>query len=204
MSKSVYQEKLDEIIKTTINPLFKIAGFKKSGRNYYKDMSGFFLCFNIQSSIYNSQEEIRFTFNTGVFLPESCKIYFGERLPEFPKELYCIRRTRIGHLKGIGDYWYKIHQDIDLNYLRKEIDTDLKDYVFPYFESLKTLEDIENLHSQISPKGDPQEVALYSIFLIQRGKTEGIQLLRDHFNNAYNEGYKFMLKTIAQDLNVEL
>lgn len=80
------QKKLDEIIKEIISPVFKLSGFKKQSRNWYKQLNDFGLCFNIQSSIYNDQLEIKFTFNSGIFHPEAYSIINETSIPDFPKE----------------------------------------------------------------------------------------------------------------------
>ena len=78
------QKKLDKAIKDVITPALKKEGFRKSGRNFYKEIEHYGLCFNIQSSLYNHSEEVRFTLNTGIFIPAIYELFFDEKSVTFP------------------------------------------------------------------------------------------------------------------------
>lgn len=80
------QKELDQILKNSITPLLKARGFNKQGRNYFKNFGDMGWCFNIQSSIYSNQENIDFTFNAGIFVPNAYEVYFNDSSPKFPKE----------------------------------------------------------------------------------------------------------------------
>jgi hypothetical protein len=136
------QKKVDKIIKAVIQPTLKSNGFKKTGRNWYKDLGEFGWCFNIQSSLYNSQDEVKFTFNTGIFVEKSYKLIYNGSLPKFPKEYECVIRQRIGTIKKKNDIWYYLNNETNIGDLIKSIQNDIEEYIIPYFNKFISIENI--------------------------------------------------------------
>jgi hypothetical protein len=205
MTKLLLQKELDAIIKEIITPMFKNEGYRKSDRNYYKDFTHHGLCFNIQSSLYNNAQEIRFTFNTGIFVPEIYKIYFNSPIPKFPKEYDCFNRKRIGDLMGTTDYWYSITDQTNIDCLKVCISTHIKTYAIPYLREYKNVEDILKLYRENRFSKAPYDYASLAGLMILFGmKKEGAKLIKNHYHKSSNEGYKGTLKAYAAKLGVEL
>jgi hypothetical protein len=206
MAKSEMQIKLDDIIKEVINPVLKGYGFKRSGRNFYKELDRFGLCFNIQSSLYNTEEDVRFAFNLGIFIPETYTIYFNYPIPKFPKEYDCINRERIGKLNGDRHDWYILNGDIDINELKDEIHQAIINIAISYFEKYKTLEEVlDILFIELKIKGDPQHISQLAIGLfLYRDKEKGQKLFQEHYKLAGNEAYRETLRRVAGRVGFEL
>jgi hypothetical protein len=203
MAKLFLQERLDEIIKEIITPELRISGFKKSGRNYYKNLEHFGLCFNIQSSLYNHEEEIKFTFNTGIFVPELYGIYYNHELPKFPKEYDCFNRKRIGQLMNITDQWYSISGNTDLGMLKDKIKGHIDDFIYPYFSTFNKDEDILDLYYSKTYSKAPYDYAFLSGFLILYGNPKhGEQLLREHYSSITNEVYCETIRIYSKKLGI--
>lgn len=64
------QEVLKDVIKEAIAPLFKKEGFMRRGNNFARITPNFSVTANIQASKWNTQDEIEFCFNTGIYMEE--------------------------------------------------------------------------------------------------------------------------------------
>jgi len=205
LAKLVLQNELDGIIKDIITPILKVRGFRKSSRNYYKEIADFGLCFNIQSSLYNHEQEVKFTFNTGIFIPRVYELYFGRPKPKFPKEYDCFCRKRISQLMNSSDHWYSIKEDTNIDELEDNIYKHIKKFVLPHFELFQSNEDVMKLFYDKAFSKGPNDYALLSGFLIIFGnKVDGEELLREHYNSATNENYRNILTKYADKLGVNI
>lgn len=205
MAKLELQVKVDDIIKVSINPLLKELGFKKSSRNFYKEVGNFGLCFNIQSSIYNDENEVRFTFNTGIVFPDIYELFYDLKLSKFPKEYDCIQRRRIGSLMNTSDYWYIIKKDTNLTNVHEEVKLHMEEYVIPYFLKFNCNENIFDLILIKNLPKAPNEDAFFAGFCILFGdKKYGEGLLRDHYLKHDNEDYLKRLERFAKKLETKI
>ena len=92
--KTVSEAKFDQIIKESFQELLKPLGFKKKANNFYLQLDGLGQIVNIQKSNYGTKDSIRFTINTGIFVPEYWLAYCNYRIvgnPEYPTEPECLR-----------------------------------------------------------------------------------------------------------------
>ncbi|GLC31180.1 DUF4304 domain-containing protein [Clostridium omnivorum] len=203
MGKLFLQELLDEIIKETITPELKKSGFKKLARNYYKGFEHFGLCFNIQSSHYNYEEEIKFTFNTGIFVPDLYVIYYNCELPKFPKEYECFNRRRIGELMNSSDYWYTISANTNFEALKNQIKAHFDEFIHPYFLKFNKDKDIIDLYYSKTYSKAPYDYAFLSGFIILYGNHKhGEQLLREHYGNITNDAYRETIRRYSNKLGI--
>jgi hypothetical protein len=205
MTKILLQKRLDEIIKAIITPVLKELGFKKSSRNYYKELVHFGLCFNVQSSIYNDEKEIKFTFNTGIFIPELYEAFFNYDIPKFPKEYECFNRKRIGELMNTSDYWYTISENTNLENLMGLIKNHIYSFVVPYFQSFNKDKDIIDLYNSRADFKVPYDFAILIGFMILYGdKGEGEKLLREHYSNNVNSSYAKTIINYSNKLGIAI
>lgn len=136
------QDVLKQIIKDDIAPLLKAKGFKKKGNHFAKNFSEFAWTVNIQSSKWNTKDDVEFTLNTGIFTDALFGPFYKEELPQFPTEVYSVLRLRISELKNEPDTWYKISLASDLDKVKKEVQSDIQNVIFPHFEKFQTIEDV--------------------------------------------------------------
>lgn len=198
------QKKLDKIIKDVITPTLKKEGFRKSGRSFYKEIEHYGLCFNIQSSLYNHSEEVRFTLNTGIFIPEIYEFFFDQKSVAFPKEYECIQRKRIGELLGLrADLWYSITNDTDENELEIQLSSDIKDGIINYFGNFKCDSDVINIFKNKSFRNSPNDNAMIAGFIILYGDAEkGKEFFKEYYTSCDNEIYKQRLYRYATKLGI--
>lgn len=138
------QNELKHIIKDTIAPLFKAKGFKKKGNNFAKTLSDFAYVVNIQNSKWNNNEELEFTFNTGIFTDKLFGTFYEIQTPQFPSEKFSVLRLRVSELKGIPDEWYKLEPTTDLEKMKRKIQNDIENVILPHFGQFQTIEDVIN------------------------------------------------------------
>ncbi len=145
-TKTFTENKFEKMVKDLIAPLFKAKGFKKKRYNFYKGFDTFGWHFNIQKSAYGSKDQISFTFNCSIFIPEIYREHctVPRSIPEFPAMSECHISKRIGILINNHDYWYDLDESVDFEQLKGTIYKHLTEYVFPFFEKLQSMENILN------------------------------------------------------------
>lgn len=150
--KTVTQEKFEKIIKQGFQEILKSLGFKKKTNNFYLQLEELGQIINIQKSKWSTKDDISFTINTGIFLPEYWSVFYNYQhveIPKFPTEPVCLIRKRIGELRYKKDTWYELNEQTDENSLIEEIQSNIHFFILPYFEKLNTkqklLLEIENL-----------------------------------------------------------
>jgi hypothetical protein len=116
--------------------VLKPIGFKKSGFNWtFADE--WTRIINLQLSRWNSADDVQFTLNFGVFIPEL------HRLSERPcgdpplKEPDCVVRARYGQLTPSRlDHWWKVDAKTDSADLIRDVTGALVTYGLPWLNSL--------------------------------------------------------------------
>ena len=139
--KTNTQIKFDKIIKVGFHEVLKPIGFKKKANNFYLQLEEVGQIINIQKSTFGTKEEIRFTINTGIFVPEYWRglaYNHNKEIPSFPTEIDCLIRKRIGRIRYQCDTWYDINENVDANELIQEMKTNIIDFILPYFKTIDT------------------------------------------------------------------
>ncbi|MGG0174704.1 DUF4304 domain-containing protein [Gottfriedia acidiceleris] len=139
------QNELNHIVKETIAPLFKKNGFKKKGKNFAKIFPDFAWTVNIQSSKWNTKNEVEFLFNTGIYCDKVYTTLSEMKSPIFPLEVNSMLRLRISDIKNIRENWYKISDKTDIEEIKKQVESDIVNVIIPYFEQYQNIEDIINV-----------------------------------------------------------
>ena len=142
--KTPTELKFDQIIKRGFHEVLKPEGFKKRGNNFYRQLSDLGQIINIQKSQFYSKDQIHFTINTGIFVPEHWRglsYNAGKELPTFPTEPECLIRKRIGSLRDQHDTWYDVDERTNEEKLIVEMRENVERYILPYFNSIKSRQD---------------------------------------------------------------
>ncbi len=143
--KTEAEMKFDRIMKQSFHEVLKPLGYKKKINNFYIQRQGFGQIINIQKSVWRTKNDINFTINIGLFLPEywAGMIYNqGKPIPIFPTEPECVIRKRIGHLRKQHDIWYDITEKTDESILIAEMRMNLDKFILPYFNTNNSKEEI--------------------------------------------------------------
>ncbi|MFC6996397.1 DUF4304 domain-containing protein [Rufibacter roseus] len=142
--KTIAETKFNRILKEGFQEVLKPLGFKKKGNNFYLQLEELGQAINAQKSRWNTKDDISFTINVGVFLPDywqSMVYNQGKPLPTFPSVYDCYSHKRIGQLRNQLDTWYDVDASTDEEKLIVEMKDNLVNYVLPYLNRVKTKED---------------------------------------------------------------
>jgi len=134
---SEISKKIDEIINMELKALMKANGFKKRARNFYKEIDGgVFLLVNVQGSMYNDNQDARYTVNLGVFFPEIYEMVGFGNVGAIPSVPDCSITKRIGHLKPEKtDYWWQLKPSSNLQQLAADLSRTVEQYGLPWLQS---------------------------------------------------------------------
>lgn len=195
--KTTTESKFDRIIKESFQEILKPLGFKKKGNNFYLKIQDLGQIINVQKSTFGTKNDISFTINTGLFIPEYYLAFYNyhdKGVPDFPPEPVCLVRKRIGALMKTIDTWYSLTEITDENILIEEMKLNLHKYILPYFEGLKTKENfLQQLDSEnitIAPLG--KLIVYAELGSFDKAKTEYYKILSDKATN------KMFLETVKE------
>jgi hypothetical protein len=139
---------LNTLIKKSFQIELKSHGFNKKGHSWNRSRGEFIDVLTIQEAKYSSSEEMTFTVNIGVFVPNFFNIMWGQEPQGFANEADCVVRLRLsdliqGRLHGDAqDEWWSLASGSDLNPISKEIVDHLSHKVIPFWESMDNYESI--------------------------------------------------------------
>lgn len=202
--KTVSGIKFDRIIKEGFHELLKPMGFKKKANNFYLKLDTIGQIINIQRSSSGDKDNIRFTINTGIFVPEFWVVFYDYQdkgFSDYPTEPECLLRKRIGALKNQQDTWYDINERTDEQQLLFEMRINLTDFILPYFNRLdnaeKILQGLDSGNIIISPI---EKLIMYGEFgKFDKAKQEYEQLL----NNKKNPHFLMTVKEYGQKYSLD-
>ncbi|MBH0161862.1 DUF4304 domain-containing protein [Fictibacillus sp. 26RED30] len=140
------QDVFKQILKETIAPLLKMHGFKKKGNNFVRTFLGFSWTINVQSSSWNTSEDVAFTINIGISVESLYGTYYQDEPSKFPLKVDSVMRLRISDLKSTSDQheeiWYKLTPVTILDDLTEQIKQDIEKIIIPYFQQFQSLQDV--------------------------------------------------------------
>jgi hypothetical protein len=144
MTKTAVQMQFDDLIRRVLWPPFKARGYQKTGNNFrWYDPAGWGKIVNVQKSQYSGRDNISFTLNTGLYLPEAERLWTSRTTNERFLEPDCLIRKRISHLKKPGaDVWYDVTNDTVPQRLAQEVTQDLTTHLLPYLDRVSSREAI--------------------------------------------------------------
>ncbi len=185
--KTISQIKFDRIIKNGFHEILKPLGFKKKANNFHLKLGNIGQIINVQKSQFGDKHSIRFTINTGIFVPEYWLAFYNysnKGLPDYPKEPECLIRKRIGDLRNQHDTWYDIEEQTDEQQLINEMKKNLTNFILPYFDRLnsteKMLQELDKLDKsdmRMTPLG---KLIVYGEFKhFDKAKREYEELMND-------------------------
>lgn len=129
------------VVNETIAPLFKEEGYKKQGKNFAHVRSDFSTTVNIQSSKWNTKDEVEFFFNTGIYVEKVFMLMYQLPKPKFPLEINSVMRIG-GTALTKDDSWYRLTADTDVEQLKQKITNDITEYILPYLRQFESITDV--------------------------------------------------------------
>lgn len=193
--KTKAEIKFDLIIKEGFQAVLKPLGFKKKGNNFYLQLKELGQIINVQKSMFGSKDDIRFTINTGIFVPEYWNGFYNyqnQELPVYPTETQCLIRKRIGEIRNTSDTWYDVTENTNENMLISEMKQNLHNHILPYFKTVETREACLDLLDQevqlLAPLG---KVIVYGeLNLMEKAKRAYEQLMEKESHPSFLENVK--------------
>jgi len=131
-NKSPAKIAFDDLLKTSVAPILKVAGCKKSGSNFFYRGDHISIVINFQSSSGNTWDEKIFYINIGLAFDEIC-VHRETDILERPKEYECSSRgvsVRIGEIFPDAPGRYTIPENGDLDHLKIEMENVFKHLVW--------------------------------------------------------------------------
>jgi len=188
--KTASEIKFDKIIKEGFSEILKPLGFKKKGNNFYLKLATVGQIINVQKSAWGNKDNIHFTINTGIFVPEFWLAFYNysdKGLPDYPTEPECLIRKRIGALRNQSDTWYDVKDRTDEQQLITEMRKNLTDFILPYFDKLnsteKMLKELDSTSMILTPY---RKLIVYGEFKqFEKAKREYERLLNDMKNTDF-------------------
>lgn len=172
----------EQIIKEIIKPKFKKNGFKVSGNHYRKEEKGFIKVFNPQFSMYNDSENVRLTFNLGLYFPETTK--FEDRTE--PKKLSCHDcqfEERYGHLctDSGNDHWIEKNDSNTITEFEEEVRNSLEKSIewFKQFDSINSLKTLRTHKFAWNAYRINYDIAL---FILNDDKEQALDIIKNEID----------------------
>jgi hypothetical protein len=197
--KTISEVKFDTIIKEGFQEILKPLGFKKKANNFYLKYDTIGHLINVQKSTFGTKDNISFTINTGIFVPEywlACYNFSDKGLPDYPIESECLIRKRIGDLRNQQDTWYAMQDRTDEQQIICEMKNNLTDFILPYFDrhnsTEKMLLELDQVDTLATPLG---KLVVYGEFKqFDKAQREYERLL----NNKLNPQFLMEVKEYGQ------
>ncbi|WP_052707869.1 DUF4304 domain-containing protein [Vibrio neptunius] len=135
---------IDAVIKMELVPFLKQSGFKKKGRNFYREHDNRIEVINIQSSQWNNGQAGRFTLNIGIYFPEIAKLAESPKFIGLPKEYDCTLRERIGLLTSENkDIWWEVDSQSELSLVGSDLATKARQFCLPWLDKMSDLNNVK-------------------------------------------------------------
>jgi hypothetical protein len=135
-------KRIDHVIQTDLAQRLKAAGFRKSGRTFFRTQPDHTRVVNVQANLWNQGQEGSFAINLGIHFPIVTELAGEPAVTgRFPKEYQCNVRERLGALVyGGRDHWWPITAHTDVARLAQTVGTAWSVFGRPWLERTATLQ----------------------------------------------------------------
>lgn len=137
---------LNKLVKDSLQPKLKAHGFRKKALSWNRSRGEFIDVVTVQEAGHSTAEEIVFTVNIGLFVPEFFRIIWGKECNAFATEADCLIRLRLGDLiqgKLYGDskdQWWTLSNENDFSTVSERIEDSLECEALPFLVSVDSYE----------------------------------------------------------------
>jgi len=198
------QNVLKEVVKEIIAPLFKVEGFMKQGNNFAHVCSGFSATMNIQSSKWNTQDEVEFFFNTGIYIEKLLGTVNLYPKPSFPMEIDSVLRIRGTELTK-NDNWYRLTIDTNVEQLKQMIMKDITEYILPHLRQFESIIDVIKLMESREKDGIYENPHYLTVLYFSIGDMEKAQeRMARVFNELKLDSQKEFARGLASRLGLRV
>lgn len=177
------------IIDQLLKPLLKEEGYQKKKLSFYKENEELIHLINIQKSSNNSNKEVRFYINCGIYSKLIDKEINNE-VNENPKEYQCHYTERIEEIIGRTSDVYIIPTLEDVEHFK----IDLKQNVLEVIAFFKQIKDTLALIRLIGKRGTPIEDEIFTYCIRKNLKDEAQEIVSFFKKNIDEERWDEIFK----------
>jgi hypothetical protein len=141
------EERLKHIAKELHETILRPHGFKKQAYNFKRKLESLSWMLNFQKSRWNTKDKCEFTVNCGIYIP-GVRSFLDENWqdPKNPSTYDSLFHARLPQLAGEEDKWWTVRAKLFSSSTDKKVLLDIVERIrrdaLPFFESLRTLEDV--------------------------------------------------------------
>lgn len=198
-----------QIVKDVIAPTLKNHRFKKKGNNFARTFPGLSWIINVQSSSWNTSEDVAFTINMGISIESLYGTYYQDEPPKFPLEVESVMRLRISELKSkmdiYEDNWYKLTPATNLDELTEKIKNDIENVIIPHFLQFQSVQDVIQGLEKREVQGYYENPHILAVLFHECGDREAAkERLRSVFVEGETDLEREETKNLAERLGFEI
>jgi hypothetical protein len=124
------------LVKNTISPAFKKAGFDKSDLNFYRRTNDIIQTFWVDRDKHYASNYLHFRFEVGLLSEEIYNEFFKVEMPEIPQVVFSTLRINphaiSEHCKR--NHILSVYRDETVPKISMQIEREIRDYFIPFFE----------------------------------------------------------------------
>ena len=128
-------KRIASIVDLGLDPYLKEQGFRRRGVNFFRADGDAIQVVTVQSSQWNYGDTGRFRLNFGVHFPAVAEVLGGNKMPQVPKEHYCLLRA----IFGFPDLWWKVEPATDERTMAGELTAYCEKLVWPWLQKNQSL-----------------------------------------------------------------
>ena len=134
---------LKEIIPESVKTELKQLGYKFSGSTFRKVTDQFTLIIDFWKSSFNTEDDVSFWFELGVFREDFYEFMFHEKSPKSIRSNKCSIKVGNGFLlgKGIPQQIYNLTPST-INSIQEQLKHDFENHVYSFVKKIETLKDL--------------------------------------------------------------
>jgi hypothetical protein len=207
--ESVTQQVIKAVSAGPVAALLVPDGFKRQAPHFWRETDGLFHSVNFQASQWGTSEDGQFTVNLGVSSPSLYSSFTGRSFPKNPGTVFWPIYNRIGGLMPSRcDLWWRVTDQTDPGALGLEVANTLHDYALPFFESIRTAEQFNELllgNQPIPGVTAGQRPLIGATVAVQLGQLdEARRLLCAALNENRGKPFESTVRNVARELRLEL
>jgi len=207
--ESVTQQVIKAVGSGPVAALLIPLGFKRQAPHFWRETDGLFHSVNFQASQWGTSEAGQFTLNLGVSSPSLYSIFTGRSFPKNPGTVLWPINNRIGGLMPSRcDLWWQVTEVSDANKLGPEVADALREYAIPFFESIRTEEQFNELLLGGRPVPGltaAQRPLVGATIAVQLGQLDvARRLLRTALNDHRGKPFESTVRNTARELRLEV
>lgn len=157
---SPLEQRFNNVIKKALTGPLALHGFRKRSRVFMRRFDTLAWVIDVQRYKYNTQEEITFTVNCGIYVPRVLSLYAGLPEPANPNSTHCCICTRIGMLaEEPSDEWWTIQDEIQIaedEHITDDVRERITIYMLPFLERFPSTYEVAHFLEEPRDKTDRQ------------------------------------------------